>query len=223
MTPDTELPIAIFLLIIFLMNGSEPHFRKTLGRERASVLLQALATSSERARVLAVREGFGESRTEPAVAFDLAVKNLTEDFEHLVGVHAVQVKGQHLWIVDECYALRVKKLKGGYRSSNHYSRQQELISQQSRLPGLDPLIFVTAGAVYSDQTGLAEEFVVVKYCKGPMRRQQVEWVVDLHDLAAGGMVPVTPILPLPTAPAAPAALLAKRASDHTRGVEHKER
>ena len=205
------------------MDGSEQHFRTTIGPERASVLLQALETSSERARTLAFREGFSESRTEPAVAFDLAVKNLTDGFEQLEGVRPVQVRSQHLWIVDECYALRVKKLKPGYRSSNHSSRQQELISRQSRLPGLDPLIYVTAGAVYSDQTGLPEEFVVVKHHKGPMRQQLVEWVVDLHDLATGGTVPVTPILPLPAAPAAPAALSSNRASDHTRGVGHQER
>ena len=205
------------------MHESEQHFRTTLGEERASVLLEALKASSERARALAVRVGFSESRTEPAVAFDFAVTSLADGFEQLEGVRPVQVRSQHLWIVDECFALRVKKLKGGYRSSNHYSQQQELISRQSRLPGLDPLIYVTAGAVYSDRTGLAEEFVVVKYHRGPMRWQQVEWVVDLRDLAAGGMVPVTAILPLPTAPAAPAAVSARRAADHTWGVGHQGR
>ncbi len=205
------------------MHGSEQHFRASLGQERASVLLEALEASIDRARAVAVREGFRESRTEPAVAFDFAVMSLTDGFEQLEGVRPVQVRSQHLWIVDDCYALRVKKLKGGYRSSNHYSQQQELISQQSRLPGLNPLIYVTAGAVYSDRTGLAGEFVVVKYHKGPMRQQQVEWVVDLHDLAAGGVVPVTAILPLPTALAAPAAISAKRAADQTRGVGHQRR
>ena len=205
------------------MYGSEQHFRTTLGQERASVLLQALESSSERARVLAVDEGFNEARTEPTVAYDLAARSLTESFEQLEGVRPVQRKGLRLWIVDERYALRVKKLTPGYRSSNHHSQQQELVSRQSRLPGLDPVIYVTAGAVYSDQTGLAEEVVVVKYLEGPMQKQQVEWVVDLHDLAAGGMVPVALILPLPTEPAVPAALTAKGASDHTRGVEHKER
>ena len=204
------------------MHGSEHHFRITLGQERASVLLDALATSSDRARALAVREGFSESRTEPAVAFDFAVASLAEGLAQLEGVCSTHVNGQHFWIVDECYALRVKKLRSGFRSSNHYSRQQELISYQSPLPGLGQLVYVTAGANYSDRTGLAEQFVVVKYRGGPMSRQQVEWVVDLHDLAAGGMIPVTPILPLPTVPAAPAAVSAKRASVHIRGVGHQE-
>ena len=205
------------------MYGSEQHFRATFGPERAAVLFQALESSSGRARTLSVSEGFAESRTEPVVAFDLAVKSLTEDFEGLEGIRSVQVNGQRLWIVDDCFALRIKKLKDGYRSSNHYSQQQELISQQSPLPGLDPLIYVTAGAVYSDQTGLVQQFVVVKHYKGPMRRQHVEWVVDLQDLAAGGMVPVTPTLPLPAAPAAPAALSAKRAPGRTLGVGRQER
>ena len=218
--PSTRLLIA--LLIIIFVHGSEQHFRTTLGQERASVLLEALETSSERARALAAREGFGELRTEPTVAFDFAVGSLTEGLVQLDGVRPAQVNGQYFWIVDECYALRVKKLRSGYRSSNHHSQQQELISRQSSLPGLGQLIYVTAGTVYSDRTGLAEAFVVVKHRRGPVSRQQVEWVVDLHDLAAGGMVPVTPILPLPTVPAAPAAVSAKRASDQILGAGHQE-
>lgn len=204
------------------MRGSEQHFRNILGPERAYVLLQALEASSKKARTVAVRERFSESRTEPAVAFDLAVNNLTDSFEHLEGIRPVKIRNQHLWIVDDCYALRVKKLKPGYRSSNHHSQQQELISQQSPLPGLHSLVYVTAGAVYSDRTGLPEEFVVVKHLKGPMDRQQVEWVVDLYDLATGGTVPVTPILPLLAAPAAPATISPRRASDHTEGVGRQE-
>ena len=203
------------------MRGSEQHFRRTLGQGRAAALLEALQTSSKRARAVAVQEGFGEDRTEPVVAFDLAVKSLTDGFAQMAGVRSATVHGQRLWIIDD-YALRVKKLRSGYRSSNHHSGQQELISQQFPLPGFDPLIYVTAGAVYSDLTGLAQQFVVVKYRKGPMHRQRVEWVVDLDELAAGELVPATPILilPLPTAPAAPAAVSARRASDQTPGVGH---
>ena len=204
------------------MRGSEQHFRTTLGQERAAALLEGLVTSSKRARALAVGEGFGEARTEPAVAFDFAVTSLADGLEGLGGVHSARVNGQHFWIVDETYAIRVKKLRSGYRSSNHHSRQQEMISRQQPLLGLDPLIYVTAGPVYSDRTGLVLEFVVVKYCKGPMHKQQTEWIIDLHDLAAGGMVPVTPILPLPTEPAAPAAVSAKRAADHTLGAGDQE-
>ena len=204
------------------MQGSEQHFRRTLGQERACALLEALTTSSERARALAVHEGFGEARTEPAIAFDFAVTSLTDGLAELAGVRSARVNGQHFWIVDGIYALRVKKLRSGYRSSNHHSGQQEMISRQHPLPGFDPLIYVTAGPVYSDRTGLILEFVVVKYCKGPMRKQQVEWVVDLDELAAGGMVPATPILPLPTVRAAPAAVSAKRASDRMLGAGHQE-
>ena len=197
------------------MHGSEQHFRTTLGQERATALLEALVTSSERARTIAVREGFGEARTEPAVAFDFAITSLADRLEGLGGVYSTTVNGQHFWIVDDAYAIRVKKLRSGYRSANHRSRQQEMISRQRPLPGLAPLIYVTAGPVYSDRTGLVVEFVVVKYCKGPMHKQRVEWVIDLHDLAAGGMVPVAPILPLPAGPAAaPAAVSAKRRTAH---------
>ena len=204
------------------MQGSEHHFRTTFGQERATSLLEALATSSSRARALAVSESFGEARTEPTVAFDLAVTGLADGLGRLPGVRQATVRGQHLWIVDEVYALRVKKLRSGYRSSNHQSQQQESISHQSPLPGLEPLIYVTAGPAFSDRTGLIQQFVVVKYCKGPMSKQQVEWVVDLNDLAAGGMVPTTPTLPLLEAPAAPAAVSARRTADDMLEAGHQE-
>ncbi len=191
------------------MMGSEQHFRSTLGQKRAAALLEALETSSQRARELAAREKFNEARTEPAVAFDFAITSLTDGLEGLGGLCSTTVKGQRFWIVDDTYAIRVKKLRSGYRSSNHHSRQQETISRQQPLPGLDPLIYVTAGPVYNDHTGLVSQFVVAKYRKGPMRKQQVEWIVDLSDLATGGMLPETPTLPIsPTA--GPAAISAKR-------------
>ena len=204
------------------MNGSEQHFRTTFGQERATALLEALTTSSSRARTLAATEGFGEARTEPTVAFDLAVASLADGLGPLAGIRQATVRSQHLWIVDEVYALRIKKLRSGYRSSNHQSQQQESISHQSPLPGLDPLIYVTAGPVHSDRTGLVQQFVVVKYYEGPMHKQQVEWVVDLQDLAAGGMVPTTPTLPLPAAPVAPAAVSAKRTADDMLEAGHQE-
>ena len=202
------------LLIIFFMIGSEEHFRSTIGRERATCLLQALTVSSDQARTIAAREGFTEPRTEPTVAFDLAVANLS-DFEAFSGVHTAVVHGQHFWIIDETYAIRVKKLRSGFLSTNHYSVQQDLISRQQPIDGLvQELVYVTAGTVYSDHTGLPELRAVVKYRAGSMKKQRIEWVVDLDDLAAGGMEPATPILPLPATPAAPAAITAKRAGGH---------
>ncbi len=202
------------LLIIFLMIGSEEHFRTTIGQARAACLLDALTLSSDTARSIAAREGFSESRTEPTVAFDLAVTNLSS-LEAFAGVRTAIVNGQHFWIIEETYAIRVKKLRSGFLSTNHHSAQQELISRQQPLDGLvQELVYVTAGTVYSDHTGLPEQRAVVKYRVGPMKKQRVEWTVDLDELAAGGMQPSTPILPLPGAPAAPAAVAAKRAGGH---------
>ncbi len=212
------------LLIIFRMIGSEEHFRTTMGQVRAACLLDALSLSSDKARSIAAREGFAESRTEPTVAFDLAVTNLAA-LEAFDGVRTTVVNGQHFWIVEETYALRVKKLRSGFLSTNHHSAQQELISRQQPLDGLDvqELVYLTAGTVYSDRTGLPEQRAVVKYRVGPMRRQRVEWSVDLDELAGGGMEPATPILPMPGTPAAPAAVVAKRAGgDRKPGVDAQE-
>ncbi|WP_428116410.1 hypothetical protein [Candidatus Poriferisodalis sp.] len=194
------------------MVGSEEHFRTTIGPERAAALFDALASSSDRARAVTAREGFTEARTEPVIAFDFAVNGMA-DLESHPGVRMVTVKNQHFWTIDDIYAIRVKKLGANLRSSNHQSEQQEMISRQAVLPGLEPLIYVTAGTTYSRRTGLAGQSVVVKYCAGPMHKQRVEWFVDLEELASGGMAPVAPILPLPSVPAAPAAVSARRAID----------
>jgi hypothetical protein len=194
------------------MIGSEQHFRSTFGPERAGVLLQALAAGSSRARHLSVTEGFVEARTEPTVAFDLSTKNLDGRFDAEPGVRRALVNGQILWIVDETFAVRVKKLKSGYRASNHESGQQAAITAQLPLDDMPSLIYLTAGTRYSHRTGLAEEYVVVKHRASWSSRQVVEWVVDLEDLAAGGLAPTAPVLPLgPSAPPTPAAaVLSKR-------------
>ena len=208
---EATSPIRVMnLLIIISMLGSEEHFRTTIGPKRAAALFGALTSSSERAREVTAREGFTEGRTEPVVAFDFAVNNMA-DLESHPGVRMVTVQNQHFWTIDDIYAIRVKKLDANLRSANHRSEQQELISRQAVLPGLEPLIYVTAGTKYSRRTGLAEQFVVVKYCAGPMHKQRVEWLVDLEELASGGMAPVAPVLPLPSAPTAPAAVSARRA------------
>ncbi len=110
------------------MRGSEQDFRATLGTDRAQVLLEALGLATTRARQVAAKEGFVEARTEPTVAFDLATGALDGRFDTQPGVRKVSSKGQILWVVDDTYALRVKKLASGYTSSNHPSAQQTAIS-----------------------------------------------------------------------------------------------
>lgn len=193
------------------MIGSEKHFRSVFGPERAALLLEALAAGAERARQLAVAEGFVEARTEPTVAFDLSTRNLDGRFDVAPGIRRAQVNGQILWIVDEMFAIRVKKLRSGYRPSNHDSGQQAAIAAQLPLEDMPRLIYLTAGTRYSDRTGLAEEHVVVKHRATWTSSQVVEWIVDLRDLAAGGLTPTAPVLPLgPSGPAAPAAAVVSR-------------
>ncbi len=202
--------------------GTEGHFREALSQgDRAAVLLVALEVATEQAHDAALDWGFILPRTEPVVAFDFAV-TLMEPFEQSDGVERKESKGQYLWIVDTLYGLRVKKLDHNYRSSNHYSQQQELISQQKPLPGFPDLVYVTVGAVH-DSSDLVTGFAAVKYLAGPMGTQRVEWVVDLRDLAAGGTVPTVPVLPIePAAPVAPAVLLPKRVPDRMREGDQRE-
>ncbi len=186
------------------MIGSEHHFRQSLGPDRAQFLSSSLEQAASQARQDAVNNTFVEARTEPVLAFDYAVQRLGDNEGPFAstdgGVTYAWASGQHFWIVEKLYALRVKKLRSGYQYSNHTSGQQERISQQRQLDGMSPSIYITIGNVYSDHTGLVTERVAVKYRQGTTRLQEPEWIVDLDELAAGGVDPARPILPMPNMP-----------------------
>jgi hypothetical protein len=189
--------------------GSEEHFRLALGPERAQALLNPLQKASEIAREISTAHGFTETRTEPSVAFDVALQ-LLSDFDQLAGVRKVCIQGQHMWVIDNTYALRVKKFREGYTTSNAQTAQQRKIANFIPLDGMEPVIYVTAGTRYSRTTGLPVEQVIVKHYRDAKGHQRVEWVIDLEQLAAGGTEPTTPILPLAPTPVAPAAVLPLR-------------
>lgn len=191
------------------MRGDEAHFRSTLGSRRAGLLLQGLETGADRAVRLSAREGFTQPLTLPAVAFDLASGLLEKGFGKATGIHRAEVSQQLLWVVDDTYALRVKKIDARYRPTNHDSAQQrELLSQQLTFDNLSDLVYVTAGVHYSERTGLPDDFVVVKHYPS-YQHHVTEWVVDLRQLAGGQLAPTTPIIS-PAAPTAPPATVASR-------------
>lgn len=215
------------------MTGTEAHFRQTVGPALAQVLFDVLRESSGRARTLSATEGFVEARTEPTVAFDLSVSGLEERLDALPDVHRtvlagslyewespglgrirrVTVQGQHLWLIGHDYALRVKRLDRGYRPSSYPTVQQTRIRDHQPLPGLEAsMVYVTVGPAYLDDTGLPKQFVAVKHQPGIRRNWPLEWVVDLEELASGGMAPATPVLPLPVPPMRPAEVSARRSA-----------
>lgn len=191
------------------MIGSEEDFVSSMGAERALALLDGLQQAQDQARRIAATNGFVEGRTEPAVAFDLAVGALG-GFENMDGVEHRLVKGQHLWIIDDQFGVRVKRLKSDYRTMNHPSLQQQLIDQQLPLDGLRPLTYLSTGPRISRSTGLPIDFVVVKHHTVQGRAQQVEWVVDLAELAAGVAVSRTLQLPLSAPAVEPAGVAVRR-------------
>ena len=209
------------------------HFRQVFGPALAQLMLDALRESSGRARTLSAIEGFVELRTEPTIAFDLSVSGLEErldavpnvrrtvlaesshewESKGLGRVRRVTVQGQHLWLINDSYALRVKRLDKGYRPSSYPTAQQDRIRDHQPLPGLETgMLYVTAGPAYLDNTGLPTQFVVVKHQRGAPRNRPAEWVVDLEELASGGLAPATPVLPFPVPPVRPAEVSARRSA-----------
>lgn len=195
------------------MIGSEQHFVDSFGQERATLLLDALQVAYGTARSISTTNGFVEGRTEPTVAHDLAIPALY-DFAQLGGVRHAFVNGQHLWVIDESYAIRVKQLGNDYGTKNHSSSQQTRIDHHQALDGMEPLVYLSAGPRISRQTGLPIDFAVVKHYKPRNRGSKVEWAIDLADLASAGAVPTTPILPMPNLPTAPAAVVFRRGGEH---------
>lgn len=199
------------------MIGSEQHFIDSFGTTRASLLLDALQGAHTKARSISTTNGFVEGRTEPTVAFDLSV-NALYDFEQLAGVRHAFVNGQHLWVIDETYAIRVKQLGSDYGTTNHSSAQQTKIDRHQALDGMEPLIYLSAGTRVSRQTGLPIDFAVVKHYKPRNSRKKVEWAIDLADLASAGATPATTVLPMPNLPTAPAAVVFRRGREDQTGT-----
>jgi len=176
------------------MIGSEAHFRATLSPERACGVLKSLVAACDTAQVICGREGLRQPLSQAQIAFDLASTCMDDAFDSDDGVRMSKVNGQVLWIVEEAYALRVKKLGPGYTPSNQSSGQQTRISQQLSLDGMPPLVYLTAGTRYSAATGLPVEHVVVKHYPGKTGSLKAEWVVDLAELAAGALIANAPSL-----------------------------
>ena len=201
------------------VTGTEDHFRRTLGPQGADVLVRVLANGVKQAAKIDAENGFTEARTTPTVAYDLCKTALNIEFESTPGVRFVCKNHQNIWVFDEIYALRVKKLDSQFRPTNHESAQQAAISAQQPLDDdLGELIHVTAGPRFSVTTGLVIDYVVVKHVPSPTNKHQAEWIVDLEELAGGQMVPLAPILPIaPPAPVVPAAIL-RRSRSRTTGA-----
>lgn len=193
------------------MSGTEGHFRRTFGPQRAAVLLEVLQEAYDHGRNLFLQGGYSrQALVEPVVVQARVLDLMRDHFEPLNGVRLAVSDGLYLWSIDELYVLRYKKLwLPGYRPSNILTWQQRKLHGQEPLLDL-PSINIVTGPAHSALTGLAEEFVVVKHHRTQDRSLRVEWRVDLRSLAGGQLGPTTLTLPGTPAPAAPAAISPKQ-------------
>src|SRR5665213_2686894 len=185
-----------------MLLGSEAHFRSTMPADVADTFLQTLRTVEGDVLATQLKRPFGQGRTAPSLTFDWATSILEGEFDGRTDIVRVKSKGQILWVLEDTYGIRVKKMGEQYRPSNHGSDQQTAISGQDRLDGMPSLVYVTLGTRFNRVTGLPEEHVIVKHYPGRTGGLLPEWVIPLEELASGQTMPVVPAMPFPSAPAA---------------------
>jgi len=176
--------------------NEERAFRSTVGPHRAAILLHALEQGVEDVLEVEARHVFREKRTGPTLVFDFVTTALANSFASDIGVKHTTQGQQHWWLIEDQYALRVKKLNGPRLITRNArtGQQQTVDHQELELEGVNPTV-VTVGPRYSPRTGLATGFLAVKHTVNGRGRLVAEWWVDLRDLAGGVLAPTTTPLP----------------------------
>jgi hypothetical protein len=121
---------------------------------------------------------------------DLARRRIPEAYE-------MQINEQHIFVIDQRYALRFKKLDGSLASSNVRTRQNRQFRNQEGLDGLPPFFNLEAGYVLNRlETDIVSTHLV---CPSGLRSHAWQISLDADALAARS----ADILPFPTDPRGP--------------------
>lgn len=155
-------------------------------------------------------------RTRANVIWDSMASRAESELLKFPDVRKVLLPGSlPIYVVQECLALRLKKLTRRLGVSNIPTLQQAGIAHQLSLEGLPPVTFLACGYVLDLAEAGIERIAAVKHLN-----EQVEWAIDLEDLARGELSPSTPQLPLeqPRPVRLPAIKLDRLEKDGPRGA-----
>jgi hypothetical protein len=124
------------------------------------------------------------------VVWDHMIRRADGDFaESMEGVERTELHGSPAYTVRERMLLRFKKHNSGLLPKNYPTRAQVSLSRQGFFAGMPSLAHVTCGYVLDKVEAGIEKVVLVRNVAG-----RLEWFIDLRELAAGVLAPVTPIL-----------------------------
>ena len=167
---------------------TEEQVRQIIGVEGAGVLVDVMET----AWAAQLAEGKMRSRYARArIMFDYMIERADEVLAPMEGVRRGEHRGNVFYALQERLLLRFKKHSETLRTSNVRTRTQAILAREGHFDGMPtPLEHISCGYVLdAAEAGLAQ-LVAVRRVAG-----EVEFWIDLRELADGVVVPAAPILP----------------------------
>ena len=166
---------------------TEGEARQIIGVEGAGVLIDVvqggwdahLAEQAQRSR-----------RTRANVVWDHMIEQAEGMLAPMDGVRAADHQNTRVYILRERMIMRFKKHDRGLLTRNYPTRAQQSLTAQGHFAALPDLDHVSCGYVLDAAEAGIERIVVVRRVA-----DYVEWFIDLFDLAAGNLTPVTQLLP----------------------------
>lgn len=180
---------------------SEGEARKIVGVEGAKRLIEIVEGAWQDHLDEGRRRGL---RARASIVWDHMIRRADEALvEGMEGVRRTELQGSAGYVLRERMLLRFKKHSRALATRNYPTRTQIRLNGQGFLDGMPQLAHVTCGYILDKVEAGIEKIILVRTVAG-----QIEWFIDLRELATGVLAPVTPILPsLPGSGAAEIAAL----------------
>jgi len=106
------------------------------------------------------------------------------------GVRRVKLPQSVGYVLQDRILMRLKKHDREMFSRNYPTSAQVRLDAQGHLDGLPQLPHVTCGYILDKVEAGIEKIIMVRKVAG-----QIEWSIDLRELASGVLAPVKPLLP----------------------------
>ncbi len=157
--------------------------RKIIGVQGAKVILSIIEGAWDEH----VAEGrLRRPSTRASIVWDYMEARALEAFEHALGVRQVSRHQRAMFVLQERFVLRFKKHTRELQTHNYPTPSQRQVSSHGSFPELPELPTVSCGYILDRAEAGIEKFVVANHIDA--------WSIDLPELAAGELRPVTPLL-----------------------------